>query len=222
MKTMKSILLFILILSSGLISAQEFTNSSNTFLHLSFVPPTEVFNKLDPYEPATTREKESFENSKKYFQGLVVNHFIKFIYDELEQAKGIQLQPINAMRDYIDYDKDGMPLFIIAKSAINSVMKNGYETDYFFKFDIGAEINIIMKGLAGQVKPNVTCGIKVWDKSKKVVKKANEKYKSKSAIKLTYFPKSKFDKLDDGYMRLLFEKIKPQWETVVKAAINDL
>ena len=126
------------------------------------------------------------------------------------------------MRDYIDYDKDGMPLFIIAKSAMNSVMKKGYETDYFFKFDLGAEINIIMKGLAGQVKPNVTCGINVWDKSKKVTKKVSEKFKSKSAIKLTSFPKSKFDKLDDGYMRLLFEKIKPQWETVVRAAINEM
>ena len=222
MKTSKSILLLVLILCSGLITAQEFTGTSNTFLHLSFVPPTDLINKLDPYEPSTTREKEQFTQSKKYFQGLVVNHFIQFIYEELEQSKGITLASKNALRDYIDYDKDGMPLFIIANSALTKVMKNGYETDYFFKFDIGAEVNIIMKGLAGQVKPNVTCGIKVWDDTKKVVKKVNEKLKVKSAIKLTSFPKSKFDKLDDGYMRMLFDKMKPHWETVVKAAISEL
>jgi len=222
MKTLKFILIISLALSTSFITAQDFSTSSNTFLHLSFIPPTDLINKLDPYEPATTREREQFEKSKKYFQGLVVNHFINFIYDELEQAKEIKLAPKNALRDYIDYDKDGMPLFIIAKSALNKVIKNGYETDYFFKFDLGAEVNIIMKGLAGQVKPNVTCGIKVWDTSKKVVKKVNEKHKVKSAIKLTGFPKAKFDKLDDGYMRLLFDKMKPHWETVVRAAIQEL
>ena len=222
MGILNTVLLILFAFSTNFVAAQDFTTTSNTFLHLSFVPPSDLINKLDPYEPATTREKERFEKSKKYFQGLVVNHFIPFIYEELDKTKGIKLAPKNALRDYIDYDKDGMPLFIIAKSAMNSVMKKGYETDYFFKFDLGAEINIIMKGLAGQVKPNVTCGINVWDKSKKVTKKVSEKFKSKSAIKLTSLPKSKFDKLDDGYMRLLFEKIKPQWETVVRAAINEM
>ena len=215
--------LFICFLFAGLtLQAQDFTTSQNTFLSLSANPESALLDKLDSYEPKTSREKEQYKKNKAYFSALATEMAIGLVYQELETQKGIKLADKDALRDFIPYGNDGLPIVIIPKSAAKKMKKKGHETDYYFHFSVATGVSLVMKGLPGQLKPQVTCTIKVFDGDGKVIKKVEEKVKTKTAIKLKDFPKRKFDKLDKGYISMLTQKLKPQITKAVIAAVKQL
>lgn len=217
---MKKLTLLYLLCVSLTIQAQDFTASQNTFLSLNVLPEGAILDKLDSYEPKTSREKKHFEESKDYLQALLTEMSIALLYEELETKKSIKLEDKDALRDFATYGNDGLPIVIIPKAAIKKLKKKGYESDYYFRFNITIGLNLLMKGLPGQLKPEVTCSAKVFDMNGKVVKKVEEKIKTKTAIKMKDFPNRKFDKLDKDYMDLLVEKLKPQITDAVVAAVQ--
>lgn len=222
MNIMRKIIFSYLFLVSLTLGAQDFTASQNTLLALNVLPGSEILDKLDSYEPKTTREKDNFKESKAYLEAMLTELAINSIYTELAAQKEITLEDKDALRDYITYGKDGLPVVIIPKSAIKKLVKKGYETDYYFVVNLATGLNLLMKGLPGQIKPQVTCTIKVFDQDKKQVKKIEEKVKMKTAIKMKDFPKRKFDKLDKDYMTLLVEKLTPLVKEAFMAACKQL
>ena len=219
---MRKIIFSCFLLMSLTLCGQDLTTSQNTLLALNVLPGNEILDKLDAYEPKTTREKENFKDSKAYFDAMLTELAIQAVYTELVTQKDINLEDKDVLRDFITYGKDGLPVVIIPKNAIKKLMKKGYETDYYFVVNITTGLNLLMKGLPGQIKPQVTCTIKVFDKDRKQIKKVEEKVKTKTAIKMRDFPKRKFDKLDKDYMTILVEKLSPLISNAIIAASKQL
>lgn len=219
---MRKIIFSCFLLMSLTLCGQDLTTSQNTLLALNVLPGNEILDKLDAYEPKTTREKENFKDSKAYLDAMLTELAIQAVYTELVTQKDINLEDKDVLRDFITYGKDGLPVVIIPKNAIKKLMKKGYETDYYFVVNITTGLNLLMKGLPGQIKPQVTCTIKVFDKDRKQIKKVEEKVKTKTAIKMRDFPKRKFDKLDKDYMTILVEKLSPLISNAIIAASKQL
>lgn len=218
---MRKTLVFIIVLSSNLVFGQDFESSKNTLLNLNTIAGSELLNKLDPYEPKSSREEERLKIAKEFYDKLISNYALEVLYEELKSRKGIILEDKSALKSYITYD-DGLPVLFIPKSAIKNITKKGYVTDYFFNVALSVSLNTVMQALPGKAKPEVTCTIKIFTPERDLTKKVSQKIKDKKGVRNKDFPKSKFDKLNTNSVRLLVDMLKPYIKVAISEAIGKI
>lgn len=218
-----SIIVFLLLINF-VAYAQDFTASDNTLLSLTTSIEDDWVEQLDDYKPVTSRVKDDLKSNMKLLENMLEKGAAASVYRELAEQKKIILKDQDALKDFVTYNENGLPVPLIAKTAIKKVTGKGYETDYYFVVNILPSLSLgrMMKGLPGQFKPEMKCIIKIFDNDKEMVKKVEAKFKPKKPIKRGDFPKRKFDKLKAEYMTLLAEKLQLVTDEAIKAAVKQL
>ena len=200
-------------------TAQDFSNSKNTFLNIVFTVSANIPNQLDPKKAILPSDKESAHANQAYLKALLQEYTVTTLYDELSTQHNIVLEEKEALREYTLFS-EGMPLVLIPKSAIKKILKKGYETDYFYSFMVGVTEDIF--GSASfEVIPEVKTTLKIFDNKRAVVKKIDQKYKEDKAIKKRDFENG-FSKFSDVDMEELAEKLQPAIKESIIRAVKQL
>lgn len=223
---MKNLLAAFLILLFGAnLSAQDLAGATNTFVTFDLILDKDLLDKLDPYSPTTSREKENFMEAKQYLEQKLLNNLHSMISDGLAEAD-IETAPMNTLEDYkITYNRYGYPNTLIAKSVVKKARKNGYESDHFIvvKSTIGSASDILGSAkLARQVKDEVKITCNILDAEGKKVNSAEGKFKASTPKKAKSFPSGKFDKMEVEYMDELLEILKPSMQNAVDKLLENL
>ena len=183
---------------------------------------TDILDQLDNYEPVTDREKKSYKRHADSLQVRLKRKAFLLFNDLLKEQKNIPLEDLASMEEYINYDKNGFPVILIPKTVIKKLGSKGYQSDYYFSVNVTVGNNALIGGLSGQVKPTISCDVKVFDHDRAVVKKASFQQKANSNIKALSFPGRMFDKMGMDYIDMLVDIIQPQLETVLVGTIEQL
>ncbi len=221
---MRSTIIAFLLLINFVAYAQDFTTSDNTLLSLTASIEDDWVEKLDDYKPVTSRVKDDLKANMKLLENTLEKGAAVSVYKVLVEQKKIVLKDQGALKDYVTYNQNGLPVPLIAKTAIKKVTGKGYQTDYYFVVNILPSLSLgrMMKGLPGQFKPEMKCIIKIFDNNKEMIKKVEAKFKPKKPIKKGDFPKRKFDKLKKEYIILLAEKLQLVTDEAIKSAVKQL
>lgn len=204
--------------------AQELAGKKNTFITFDLLMSNDVLDKIDPYTPTTTREKENARDAKKYLEQVLLDKLHEMVRKRL-MDQSIEMQPMDALEEYkVVYNNYGYPNTLIAKSVVKKAQKNGYESDHFLvvKSNISVAMDIVGKEkLLRQVKPTIKISCITLDDTGKRVGSAEAKFKFDQPIKATSFPSAKFDKLESSYMDELISMLEPGLLSAVDKTFGD-
>lgn len=221
---MKQTILLFLVFVSANVFAQDFKTSDNTLISLSVKIDDGWIDKLSNDQKLyLDQSKESYKYNKFIMQERMDTTTLAKVYEAIT-SKGIPLKDKDALQDFMTYNDNGIPSSAIPKTIIKKVIKKGYETDYYFSVNLMYTLGVgsMVKGLPGQVKPEMKCTIKVFDKEREVVKKAEGKFKLKKAIKRSDFPGRSFSKISERNISLLAKKLQPVIDGAIDAAIKKM
>ena len=208
---MKTIPLFFAILFfsfSGLI-AQDFTSTKNVLLQMKSGSSSDLLNALDNYEPVTEREKKLLSRNTDSLKVMMQHYAFEVYYAELNIKKRYNLADKNALQGHVKYNKLGYPSIVLPKAVVKKLVKNKYDADYYFSLGVSVEHRSILGSLNSNIRPTISCDIKVYSPDREVVKNITHNYKDSSPIKSFDFPERKFDKLAFDHILILAEKLKP-------------
>ena len=226
---MKNTLLIIFLSTLSLalnpVVAQELAGKKNTFVTFDLLMSNDVLDKIDPYTPTATREKENARDAKKYLEQVLLDKLHEMTTAKL-QEQSIEMQPMASLEDHkIVYNGYGYPNTLIAKSVVKKSQKNGYQSDNFLvvKTNISVAMDIVGKEkMLRQVKPTVKIECNILDATGKKVGSTEGKFKFQDPIKAKSFPSSKFDKLESAYMDELITVLIPGLEAALEKCFGSL
>jgi hypothetical protein len=200
---------------------QDYDNAKLTLLLFNSNVNAGIYDRLDSYEPATDREKYNFKRYQDSLDVHMTNIGLESLYANLTK-RSLDIQPLNAIEEWVDYNKNGLPNILLPKPIIKRLKEKGYETDYYLSISISVEPNSMFGGLSGSVKPKASCQIKIFNTDRDVVAKYDAEIESSSKIQERDFPRLKFDKTAYDHILMLMPYLKPLVQDAVKLAVEKL
>lgn len=218
---MKTTLLFttLLLVIATHMYAQDFTATKNVLLDMRSGSSPEVLNALDDYKPVTEREKRLYSRNTDSLRVMIQRYAWEIYQAELNGRKNYNLPDKDALREYVKYADSGFPSILIPKTVVKKLVRDGYDADYYFSLGVSVDLRSLLGGFDSNIKPAVSCDIKVFSPDRDVVKKVDHRYQSETPIRSWDFPGHSFDKLAFDHIMILVRKLKPYVEAAVKEAV---
>lgn len=200
--------------------AQDFTTTKNVLLDMRSGSSPEILNALDDYKPETEREKRLYNRNMDSLRVMMQRYAWEIYQAELNGRKNYNLPDKDALREHVKYADNGFPSILIPKTVVKKLVRDGFEADYFFSLGVSVDLRSLLGGFDSNIKPAVSCDIKVFSPDRDVVKKVDHRYQSDTPIRSWDFPGHSFDKLAFDHIMILAEKLKPLVRQAVKETVE--
>ena len=221
---MKNILLLFLCSICIALNAQDSQDSKHAMVSYYFSISNSVVDQIDPYTPATTREKEQQSNFRKQLNRQLTDLFMDSLRHKLENSGKVALLPTNTFEGVMNYTDEGYPYALSPKKRIKKIGSKGL-ADYYYSFNIYVTpaVSLTPKLKAGgATKPEGSLNVKIFDGDGNVVKKISKRLKAKKNIKRIDFAGRKFNKLDLNYVDPLIDYLIPTLDHALTLAVADI
>lgn len=203
------------------LSAQDLGAAKLTLLKFNATATAGVCDRLDKYEPESEREKLNYRRFQDSLNLHLTRMGVKTLYAQME-AKSLNLEPTDAIAEWVNYNANGLPNVLIPKTVIKKLIGKGYASDYYLTIQVTAEPRSLVGGFAGGMTPKVACRIKIFDEERKVVAKYDGESVSNTSIRASEFPRPGFDKTSYDHILALVPYLTPLVEAAISNTVNQL
>lgn len=238
---MRYLFFVFLLCVSGILFAQETSDSKNHLLKFEVEFADTLLSKLDNRQFDAGSKKTKTARNLLYLQNRLDTLAREKVLSEFE-AKGMPISSNEVLREYIKFGMDKTPMAPTLKGAIKNLGKKGYTGGSYLSVVIKIGLPTLSTNPKG-IKPQMEITLRRFDATGKVQSRVLEKYKAPEALLAyikkdnpflkTIIPKRKtgllakkdevvFDKTQREFIELLISELQPVLDNGIEQALGKL